>query len=40
MATILPQYDRRQDLRLSEVKDNKEDIQLIWLDGNMSDSND
>jgi tetratricopeptide (TPR) repeat protein len=40
MATTLPQNDRRQDLRLSEVTDNKEDIQLIWLDGNMSDSDD
>ncbi len=40
MAATLPPNERRQDLLLSEVKDNKEDIQLIWLDGNMNDSSD
>jgi tetratricopeptide (TPR) repeat protein len=40
MATTLPLNERRQDLLPSEVTDNKEDIQLIWLDGNMNDSAD
>jgi tetratricopeptide (TPR) repeat protein len=32
--------ERRQDPLPSEVTDNKEDIQLIWLDGNMDNSSD
>ncbi|CAF0898758.1 unnamed protein product [Adineta steineri] len=40
MATSRPLTERRQDLLPSEVSDNKEDIQLIWLGGNMNDSDD
>ncbi|CAF3930921.1 unnamed protein product [Adineta steineri] len=32
--------ERRQNLLPNEVSDNKEDIQLIWLNGNMNDSDD
>jgi tetratricopeptide (TPR) repeat protein len=40
MNTSLPSNERKQDPLLSEVANNKEDIQLIWLDDNMSDSSD
>ncbi|CAF3967605.1 unnamed protein product, partial [Adineta steineri] len=40
MATRESSNDRRQNLLPKEVSDNKEDIQLIWLDGNMNDSHD
>ncbi|CAF1401063.1 unnamed protein product, partial [Adineta steineri] len=32
--------ERRQNRLPNEVSDNKEDIQLIWLNGNMNDSDD
>ncbi|CAF0898613.1 unnamed protein product [Adineta steineri] len=40
MATSESLTERRQNLLPNEVSDNKEDIQLIWLDGNMNDSHD
>ncbi|CAF1228454.1 unnamed protein product [Adineta steineri] len=40
MATSESLNDRRQNLLPNEVSKNKEDIQLIWLDGNMNDSHD
>ncbi|CAF1249724.1 unnamed protein product [Adineta steineri] len=40
MATSESVNERRQNLLPHEVSDNKEDIQLIWLDGNMNDSDD
>ncbi|CAF0859397.1 unnamed protein product [Adineta steineri] len=40
MATSESLNERRQNLLPHEVSDNKEDIQLIWLDGNMDDSHD
>ncbi|CAF1514258.1 unnamed protein product [Adineta steineri] len=40
MATSESSNERRQNLLPNEVSDNKEDIQLIWLDGNMNNSND
>ncbi|CAF0856129.1 unnamed protein product [Adineta steineri] len=40
MATSEVLNERRQNLLPKEVADNKEDIQLIWLDGNMNDSDD
>ncbi|CAF1212100.1 unnamed protein product [Adineta steineri] len=40
MATSESLNKRRQNLLPKEVSDNKEDIQLIWLDGNMNDSHD
>jgi len=40
MATSITPNERKQDLLPSEVPENKEDIQLIWLDGNMNDSSD
>ncbi|CAF0898582.1 unnamed protein product [Adineta steineri] len=40
MATSESFNERRQNLLPNQVSDNKEDIQLIWLDGNMNDSDD
>ncbi|CAF0934735.1 unnamed protein product [Adineta steineri] len=40
MATSEFLNARQQNPLLNEVSDNKEDIQLIWLDGNMNDSHD
>ncbi|CAF1144346.1 unnamed protein product [Adineta steineri] len=40
MATTESLNERRQNLLPHEVSDNKEDIQLIWLDGDMNDSDD
>lgn len=40
MAVDNPSNEGRLDLLPCEVVDNKEDIQLIWLDGNMNDSSD
>ncbi|CAF0894232.1 unnamed protein product [Adineta steineri] len=40
MATSESLNTRRQNLLPSEVSDNKEDVQLIWLDENMNDSDD
>ncbi|CAF1417907.1 unnamed protein product [Adineta steineri] len=40
MATSESLNERRQNLLPNEVSHNKEDIQLIWLDGNMNDSDD
>jgi hypothetical protein len=40
MATSVSPNERQQNLLPNEVSDNKEDIQLIWLDGNMSNSDD
>ncbi|CAF3803605.1 unnamed protein product [Adineta steineri] len=40
MATSESSNERRQNLLPNEVSKNKEDIQLIWLDGNMNDSHD
>jgi hypothetical protein len=40
MAVSLEPTERRQNLLPSEVLDNKENIQLIWLDGKMNDSAD
>jgi hypothetical protein len=39
MATHLI-VNERQNLRPNEVLENKEEIQLIWLDGNINDSSD
>ncbi|CAF0898778.1 unnamed protein product [Adineta steineri] len=40
MATSESLNERRQNLLPNQVSHNKEDIQLIWLDGNMIDSHD
>ncbi|CAF0948433.1 unnamed protein product [Adineta steineri] len=40
MATSESSNEKRQNHRPNEVSHNKEDIQLIWLDGDMSDSDD
>ncbi|CAF0775866.1 unnamed protein product [Adineta steineri] len=40
MPTSESLNERRQNRLPNEVSDNKEDIQLIWLDGNMNDSDD
>ncbi|CAF3737989.1 unnamed protein product [Adineta steineri] len=40
MATSKSLNERRQNLLPNEVSHNKEDIQLVWLDGNMNDSDD
>ncbi|CAF1136741.1 unnamed protein product [Adineta steineri] len=40
MATSESLNERRRNLLPNEVSDNKEDIQLIWFDGNMNDSDD
>ncbi|CAF1007421.1 unnamed protein product [Adineta steineri] len=40
MATSESLNERRHNLLPNEVSDNKEDIQLIWLDENMNDSDD
>ncbi|CAF4144467.1 unnamed protein product, partial [Adineta steineri] len=40
MATIESSNETRQNLLPNEVSDNKEDIQLIWLDEDMNDSDD
>ena len=40
MAGSLAPTERQQNLLPNEVSDNKEDIQLIWLDGNMGKSDD
>ncbi|CAF4781865.1 unnamed protein product, partial [Rotaria sp. Silwood1] len=40
MATTLPPNNRRQDPLVEKVTPNKEDIQLIWFDENMSNSDD
>ncbi|CAF1240591.1 unnamed protein product [Adineta steineri] len=40
MTTSESLNERRQNLLPNEVSDNKEDIQLIWLDENMNDSDD
>ncbi|CAF4182068.1 unnamed protein product, partial [Adineta steineri] len=40
MATSGSFNERRQNRLPNEVSHNKEDIQLIWLDGNMNDSHD
>ncbi|CAF1022322.1 unnamed protein product [Adineta steineri] len=40
MATSESLNQRPQNPLPNEVSDNKEDIQLIWLDGNMNDSHD
>ncbi|CAF1360620.1 unnamed protein product [Adineta steineri] len=40
MATSNSLHEKQQNLLPNEVPHNKEDIQLIWLDGNMNDSDD
>ncbi|CAF1243343.1 unnamed protein product [Adineta steineri] len=40
MATSESSNEKRQNLLPNEVSNNKEDIQLIWFDGNMNDSDD
>ncbi|UJR20673.1 hypothetical protein I4U23_023794 [Adineta vaga] len=40
MATNEPLNTRRRDLLPNEISDNKENIQLIWLDANMEQSQD